>query len=181
VQWSYDLCTPQEQLLWARLAVFAGGVELDAAAGVCAGDDLAPENMLEVVAALVDKSILIREEQGTVVRYRLLDTLRDYGRERLRQTGEYAVLRRRLRDWYRGLVARFEADWIGPRQVDWQGACGGSTPTCGSRWSSASPSPARRRPVCGWRPRWVGIGWPPVGSTRAGSGWTVPWPGGPRR
>src|SRR4030081_2115154 len=40
VQWSYDLCTPQEQLLWARLAVFAGGVELDAAAGVCAGSDL---------------------------------------------------------------------------------------------------------------------------------------------
>jgi predicted ATPase len=58
VQWSYDLCTPQEQLLWARLAVFAGGVELDAAETVCAGDDLAPENMLDLVTSLVDKSIL---------------------------------------------------------------------------------------------------------------------------
>jgi non-specific serine/threonine protein kinase len=118
VQWSYDLCSPQEQLLWARLAVFAGSVELDAAEGVCAGDDLAPENILEVVASLVDKSILI-PEQGTVVRYRLLDTIREYGRERLHHTGEYEALRRRHRDWYADFVARADADWVGPRQVDW--------------------------------------------------------------
>jgi predicted ATPase len=66
------------RLLWARLAVFAGGVELDAVEGVCAGDDLAAEDMLDLVACLVDKSILIREEHGAVVRYRLLDTIRDY-------------------------------------------------------------------------------------------------------
>src|ERR1700710_1086774 len=68
IQWSYDLCSPQEQLLWARLAVFVGGVELDAAEGVCAGSDLAAEDVLDLVASLVDKSILI-PEQGPVVRY----------------------------------------------------------------------------------------------------------------
>jgi predicted ATPase/DNA-binding CsgD family transcriptional regulator len=118
IQWSYDLCSPPEQLLWARLAVFAGSVDLDAAEGVCAGDDLAPENMLEVVASLVDKSILI-PEQGPVVRYRLLDTIREFGRERLHQTGEYQALRRRHRDWYADFVTRADADWIGPRQRDW--------------------------------------------------------------
>ena len=118
VQWSYDLCSPQEQLLWARPGVFAGSVDLDAAEGVCAGDDLAPENVLEVVASLVDKSILI-PEQGPVVRYRLLDTIREFGRERLHQTGEYEALRRRHRDWYADFVTRADADWIGPRQRDW--------------------------------------------------------------
>jgi non-specific serine/threonine protein kinase len=98
IQWSYDLCSPQEQLLWARLAVFAGGVELDAVEGACAGDDLAAEDMLDLVACLVDKSILIREEHAAVVRYRLLDTIRDYGREKLHQTGEHSALRRRHRD-----------------------------------------------------------------------------------
>jgi predicted ATPase len=74
--------------------------------------------VLEVVASLVDKSILI-PEQGPVVRYRLLDTIREYGRERLRETGEYTMLRRRHRDWYADFVARADADWVGPRQRDW--------------------------------------------------------------
>jgi non-specific serine/threonine protein kinase len=119
VEWSYDLCSPQEQLLWARLAVFAGGVELDAAEEVCAGKDLAAEDVLNLVGSLVDKSILIREDHGAVVRYRLLDTIRAYGGERLRETGECPTFRQRHRDWYDDLVARVDADWIGPRQVDW--------------------------------------------------------------
>jgi non-specific serine/threonine protein kinase len=119
IQWSYDLCTPQEQLLWTRLAVFTGGIELDTTEAVCGGDDLAPETIFEVVASLVDKSILIREEHGEVVRYRLLDTIREYGREKLRETREYEPLRRRHRDWYDDLAARADADWLGPRQGDW--------------------------------------------------------------
>jgi non-specific serine/threonine protein kinase len=117
IQWSYDLCTPPEQRLWARLAVFAGGVDLDAAEGVCAGNDLAAEDVLDLVASLVDKSILV-PEQGTVVRYRLLDTIREYGREKLGETGEYTTLRRH-RDWYADFVARADTDWVGPRQVGW--------------------------------------------------------------
>lgn len=81
VDWSYELCTQQEQQLWARLSVFAGSFELDAAESICAGD-LVPEDLLDVVASLVDKSVLIREEAGAVVRFRLLETLaeRSFGR-----------------------------------------------------------------------------------------------------
>ncbi len=118
IDWSYGLCSPQEQQLWARLAVFAGGFELDAAEGICAGA-LDPGDVLDVVASLVDKSILIREDAGAVVRYRMLDTLREYGREKLQETREYVSLQRRYRDWYEQLVLRAEADWISPRQLEW--------------------------------------------------------------
>jgi predicted ATPase/DNA-binding CsgD family transcriptional regulator len=118
IEWSYELCTSAERLLWARLAVFAGGFDLAAAEGIC-DDDVACEDLLDLVASLVDKSILIREGHGTVVRYRLLETIREFGRDKLRQTGEETVVHRRHRDWYAELVARAETEWISPRQVDW--------------------------------------------------------------
>ncbi|MDV7355992.1 protein kinase [Rhodococcus oxybenzonivorans] len=118
IDWSHELCTAAEQQLWGRLSVFAAGFELDAAEGVCAGDH-SPDELLDVVASLVDKSILIREEPGAVVRYRMLETLRDYGLEKLQHTGEYPALRRRHRDWYEQLAVRAEADWISSRQLGW--------------------------------------------------------------
>ncbi|GAA4475047.1 hypothetical protein GCM10023094_11790 [Rhodococcus olei] len=118
IDWSHELCTPREQQVWARLSVFAGGFELDAAEGVCA-EDITPDLLLDAVASLVEKSILIREEPGRVVRFRLLETLREYGREKLQQTSRYDALRRRHRDWYRQLAVRAEAEWISARQVEW--------------------------------------------------------------
>ncbi|SDC62032.1 ATP-binding protein [Rhodococcus tukisamuensis] len=118
IDWSHDLCTETERRLWRRLAVFARGFELDGAEGVAAGD-LTPDELLDLVASLVDKSILIREQPDGVVRYRLLETLRDYGLERLAEAGEEADLRRRHRDWYARLTARAEAEWIGPAQPEW--------------------------------------------------------------
>ncbi|MFC0449913.1 protein kinase domain-containing protein [Rhodococcus jostii] len=118
IDWSYELCTPREQQLWAQCSVFAGSFELDAAEAICA-NDLPSADMLDVVASLVDKSILIREEPGAVVRYRLLETLRDYGREKLQTSGEYEVFRRRHRDWYEQLVQQAEAEWISPHQLEW--------------------------------------------------------------
>ncbi len=120
IGWSYDLCTSAEQLLWARLTVFAGVVELDAAEGVCAGDGLAAEDILDLVASLVDKSILVRAPDDVATRYRMLETIREFGAERLAETGQEAELRRRHRDWYERLVRDAEADLISPRQVDWQ-------------------------------------------------------------
>jgi non-specific serine/threonine protein kinase len=118
IDWSYDLCTPAEQRLWAGLSVFAGSFELEAAEDIC-GRELAPGIMVDLLAALVDKSILIRTESNGQVRFGLLDTLRDYGREKLEQTGGYPMLRRRHMDWYRRLVADMAADWFSPRQVHW--------------------------------------------------------------
>ncbi|MBY8856819.1 protein kinase [Nocardia sp. CA2R105] len=118
IDWSYSLCTAAEQAAWTRLSVFAGSFELDAAQQVCRRD-LDGEELLDVVSALVDKSILIREESESVVRFRMLGTLRDYGRDKLEDAGELVDLRRRHRDWCLELAEAAEADWSSPRQLDW--------------------------------------------------------------
>ncbi|MFE2999768.1 ATP-binding protein, partial [Nocardia sp. NPDC059246] len=118
VDWSYELCTPAEQRLWARLSIFAGGFELDAAEQVC-GVDLAPEDPVDVLSSLVDKSILIRDESHRIVRFRMLETVRDYGRQKLRESGEDQQLRRRHRDWYQQLALGAEAGWVSDRQPYW--------------------------------------------------------------
>ena len=118
IDWSYELCTPIEQLVWARLSVFAGTFELAAAEDVC-GNSIEPDDILDVLSSLVDKSILIREETRGVIGFRLLETLRDYGREKIQQTGEYEQLRRRHRDWYQQLAREAEKGWISPCQLDW--------------------------------------------------------------
>lgn len=117
IDWSYHLCTPQEQWLWAHLTVFAGSFDLEAAEGIFAGEAVYDE-VVDLVTSLVDKSVLIREQDGPFVRYRMLETLRDYGRGLLADD-EWTSLQRRHRDWYRGLVLQARADWIGPRQLDW--------------------------------------------------------------
>jgi predicted ATPase/DNA-binding CsgD family transcriptional regulator len=119
VDWSFDLCCKRERLLWARLTVFASGFELDAVEGVCADEVLPAEDLLDLVTGLIDKSVLVCEVFGGVSRYRMLETLRDYGREKLIEAGEQAQLRRRHRDWYRWLAHRVETDFISPRQPDW--------------------------------------------------------------
>ena len=118
IDWSHELCTPAEQRLWAQLSVFAGSVELDAAEQICRWRPEAGE-LLDVLTALVDKSILIREESGTAVRFRILDTLREFGREKAQEAGELDDLARRHADWYRGLAQDAETEWISDRQLDW--------------------------------------------------------------
>ena len=118
IGWSYDLCTPEEQQLWERLSVFSGGFELQAAEEIC-GFDMAADEFDDLVASLVDKSILLRFEEDGVVRIRLLDTLREYGRHRREQSGGSSQLRRRHCDWYRELARDAEAGWFGAMQVRW--------------------------------------------------------------
>jgi non-specific serine/threonine protein kinase len=116
IDWSYDLCTPQEQLLWARLSVFAGSFGLSAAEQVCAGAGLDGEQVVEALIGLVDKSVVQRigEDGG---RYRLLDTIREYGTARLTGSeGEEAVRRRHFAH-YEELVDRFWNGLMGRSQV----------------------------------------------------------------
>ncbi len=119
LDWSHGLCTPAEGLLWARVSVFAGDFDLDAAQQVCADDRLAGSDILQVVAGLVDKSILLCEEQSAGARYRLLETIREYGLDLLRKSDEEQRLRRRHRDFYLRLARRLDAEWCGPDQVAW--------------------------------------------------------------
>ncbi|MFG3104126.1 ATP-binding protein [Streptomyces sp. NPDC048182] len=116
VGWSHELCTPAERLLWARLSVFAGPFDLEAAEYVCGGHGLPADDVLDVLCALLEQSVLTREETPAGVRYRLLDTLRAYGAGWLAASGEAARLGRRHRDWYVGLTTWCELEWFSPRQ-----------------------------------------------------------------
>ncbi len=118
ISWSFDLCTGQEQTLWARLTVFSGTFTAEAAESVCAGGPLAPEAILDTLAGLVDKSIVTTRKRDGVVRYRMLDTIRTFGHERLIASGEVAPLRRRHRNYYGVTNARHYRTWFGPGQVE---------------------------------------------------------------
>lgn len=118
VDWSHELCTPQEQLVWAWLSVFVGGFDLTAAEAVCGGEGLGEADVLDAVAGLVDKSVLVREEYGGQVRYRLLVSLRDYGLEKLEDLGEVTATRRRHRDHFARLAGEYERNWFGPDQAE---------------------------------------------------------------
>ncbi|MFF1875513.1 ATP-binding protein, partial [Kitasatospora herbaricolor] len=119
VDWSYDLCSPAEQRVWARASVFAGGFGLTAIEYVGEGDGVASDEVLDVVRSLVEKSILIPDEHDGSMRYRILETLREYGHERLLAAGEYETVRRRHRDWHVRLTEQFRVEWLGPDQEAW--------------------------------------------------------------
>jgi predicted ATPase/DNA-binding CsgD family transcriptional regulator len=118
IDWSYELCTPAEQLLWAKLSVFRGGFRLDAAERICTDDRIAASVVLDVLEGLIDKSIISIDRRDTELRYRLSETLREYGIERLRELGELDALRRSARDWCEELVTTMAAQWFGPDQAD---------------------------------------------------------------
>jgi len=121
VGWSYDLCSPTEQQLWARLSVFAGGFDLEAAEDVCSGGDIDRGDVLNLVASLVNKSIIVRRlaTENRQAWYHMLETIRQYGAERLTAAGHECALRVRHRDHYRLLAAQFEAEGFGPDQAEW--------------------------------------------------------------
>ncbi|MBB4916391.1 ATP-binding protein [Streptosporangium saharense] len=119
IGWSHELCEPAERLLWARLSVFAGDFELDAAHYVCAGDNLPHENIVDLISSLVEKSILLSSGTPSGHRYRLIDTLRDYGEEWLKHLNEKERIKERHRDYYLQLALKSEEAWSGARQVYW--------------------------------------------------------------
>jgi non-specific serine/threonine protein kinase len=119
LDWSYDLLSrPERTLLW-RLSVFIGGWTLDAAEEVCGGEDLDSHEVLGFLARLAAKSLVVCDMAGEEVRYRLLDTIRAYGREKLESAGEEARVRRAHGAWCRGLTARAERELTGRNQAAW--------------------------------------------------------------
>ncbi|MEX3100616.1 MULTISPECIES: LuxR C-terminal-related transcriptional regulator [unclassified Streptomyces] len=118
IEWSYELCTPAEQLLWNRLSVFAGGFGLDAAETVCTGDGIAAHEVLDLLDRLVAQSVVLTCERDGMPRYRLLETIRTYGRSRLAASGEERPLLRRHRDFFLTLAERTAAAWLGPGQEE---------------------------------------------------------------
>jgi non-specific serine/threonine protein kinase len=116
LEWSYELLTEGEQAMWRRMSVFAGSFDLDAAEAVCAVGRVAAGQIADLIDTLVAKSILLRQGRGTV-RYRLLDTIAEFGLTKLRGQGNERRLRLRHRAWYAALAARQEA--FGPGRAEW--------------------------------------------------------------
>src|SRR6185295_16468450 len=88
IDWSYNLLNGVEQALFCRFTVFAGGWTLETASAVCGGDGIDEWAVLDLLTSLADKNLVVAEERNGATRYRLLETLREYGRDRLRESGE---------------------------------------------------------------------------------------------
>jgi len=119
VAWSHDLCTPEEQLLWRRASVFTGTFSLAAAEDVCSGGELAREQVLEVLLGLVEKSVVINEQRSGKMRFRMLETIRDFGADRLVETSETEELQAAHAAWTSALLDEATAAWFGDRQAEW--------------------------------------------------------------
>ncbi|TYK53649.1 AAA family ATPase [Actinomadura decatromicini] len=119
VDWSHELCSPEERLLWARLSVFADGFDLEAAENVCGGDGLPADHVADVLTGLVEKSIVQRADRGGEARYRMLDTLREYGAERLAGLGGRDRLRHACFAWYARQLRRARAELPSAAQIQW--------------------------------------------------------------
>jgi predicted ATPase len=119
MDWSHELLPEDEQTLFRRLTVFAGGFTLEAAESVCAGEDLERDEVLELLSHLVDKSLVTAQEQGGETRYRLLEMVRKYGREKLDRAEEVTEVGRRHADFYVTLAEEAEPELKGGRQVAW--------------------------------------------------------------
>jgi predicted ATPase/DNA-binding CsgD family transcriptional regulator len=115
VDWSYSLCSPPEQQLWARMSVFDGGADLAAVVAVCGDLEVAT---YEILAGLVDSSVLSVAKVEGRDRYRMLETIREYGAERLAARGEADRVRARHFDHYLALARESRAAWFGPDQLD---------------------------------------------------------------
>ena len=126
IDWSFELLSEPERVSWRRLAVFEGGFGLGSAEEVCADDVLPRDRILDLVAGLVDRSIVAREETGDETRYRMLETryrmletIRAFGLEQLRASGEEPAIRRRHRDWCLSFAREVREKSWGPDQEGW--------------------------------------------------------------
>jgi len=111
VEWSHELLGEEERILWRRLSVFAGSFDIAAAEAVCSGEGVERDRVIDAIGNLVERSILARERAEGRGRYRLLETMRLFGAERLREAGEEWELQRRHAAWYGALVTRDDLRW----------------------------------------------------------------------
>ena len=137
VSWSYDLLQEQEQMLLDRLSVFAGGFDLQAAEAVCSAEPLVPDDVIDLLASLVEKSLVMVDQDDGTSRYGLLETIREFAREhltkrydmlgtvrefaheRLVDRNDLAATAARHCEYYLGMAKTARAGLQGPEQAEW--------------------------------------------------------------
>ena len=136
MDWSYDLLTPKEQILFRRLSIFAGTWTLEACSTVCADETVQAFEVLDYLSTLVDKSLVVVDFDEHSQRYRLLETTREYALERLDERGERSALASSHAKYFLELAERTEKTWA-------------TTPT--RAWSSSLlPEIDNFRAALGW-------------------------------
>lgn len=119
LDWSYDLLTEREQAMLRRVAVFAAGWTLASAEQVCAGNGIDASDVIEQLGSLVDKNLVVTDEQAGATRYRMLETVRQYAQDRLRDSGEESQWRSSHLACFVALGADFNREVIGTKQHAW--------------------------------------------------------------
>jgi predicted ATPase/class 3 adenylate cyclase len=119
IDWSFELLGSAEQRLLARMAVFSGGCTLEAIEEICSGDPVESDAAMDLVTGLVARSLVVAEDRHLGTRYRLLETIRQYGEERLADLGETETARIRHARFYATLLTRARERSWGPEQVAW--------------------------------------------------------------
>jgi len=118
IDWSYGLCSDAERRLLMRLSVFSGGATREAIEVVCSAEPIEARRVFELLSGLVAKSLVIAQRDRPGTRYRLLETIREYGEERLAEVGETEALRATHAEYYCEFVSVLSDETLGPRQIE---------------------------------------------------------------
>jgi non-specific serine/threonine protein kinase len=121
LDWSYELLDQKERNLFGRTSVFAGGITLEAAEAVCGGEGVEPEEILDLLSRLVEKSLVLVTQMGGEARYRLLEPARQYAAEKLQEASEVQQIRERHATYYLALAEEAEPELKGAQQEAWLG------------------------------------------------------------
>jgi predicted ATPase/DNA-binding SARP family transcriptional activator/Tfp pilus assembly protein PilF len=119
MDWSYDLLSPTDQVVFAQLSVFVGGFRLPAASAITRPEATGEDGALDAVTRLVDASLVVAEPRGTATRYRQLETVRQYGANRLEEMGGADTARRRYATYFMDLAEHAEPELSGDAQTRW--------------------------------------------------------------
>lgn len=119
IDWSYELLSPPEKILFRRLSVFVGGWTLEAAESVCAGEEIEAEHVLDLLSRLIDKSMVNLQEQRGAARYHFLETIRQYARDKLLEAGEAEGVQNRHLEYFVRLAEEAESLWRLAEQEFW--------------------------------------------------------------
>jgi predicted ATPase/DNA-binding SARP family transcriptional activator len=155
VDWSWELLGEPERALWRRFSVFAGGATLDAAEQVCAGSGVRAGEILDLLSALADKSLLTVRHSTSGPRYRMLEIIRAYGQERLAEAGERDAVREAHALYFTGLAEESQDHLRGVHQLDWLARLAGDQDNLhaairGAVTAGDAPAAVRLAAALGW-------------------------------